>query len=130
MKPLTDFPEGFEPLVIVTGDRREVPPLSKGDLLAYSASCIDSMYLPLLFTGSRQMKTASPIVLSDKQFVTDKEPDLHRRFGETNILVIGSPAVNLLARRINQRSPFRFDISEETREELAEQEHFVDAFED
>jgi hypothetical protein len=45
MKTLKSFPEEFEPLVIVTGDRREVPPQSHGDLLAYSVSNTDFMYL-------------------------------------------------------------------------------------
>ncbi|HEX2077070.1 MAG TPA: hypothetical protein VHG08_05155, partial [Longimicrobium sp.] len=76
MKPLTGFPEEFEPLVIVTGDRREVPPKHKGDLLAYSVSSIDLMYLPLLRFEARRPGAPAPIMLSDKQFVTDRKDEL------------------------------------------------------
>lgn len=114
MDTLVEFPKAFQPIVVVTGDRREVPPQSHGDLLAYSVSCTDHMFINYLGLGQSQ-------VLSDKQFVIEPEEVLRRRFGNTNILVIGSPAVNLLARRINQHAMFRFDIASETYEELEEQ---------
>ncbi len=107
MKLLTRFPEDFQPLVIVTGDRREMPPQSRGDMLAYSVSNSDVMYLNFL-----NLKNA--LILTDKMFAVEPEEHLRRKFGQTNILVIGSPAVNLLARRINGKSIFRFAISEET----------------
>jgi hypothetical protein len=121
MKSLIDFPDDFQPIVTITGDRRELPPQSRGDLLAYSVSSTDYMYLNHLGLGQSQ-------VLSDKQFVIDSEEVLSRSFGNTNILVIGSPAVNLLARRINERAPFRFDIARETFEELEEQYSFMNEF--
>src|SRR5262249_53194596 len=110
--------------------RREVPPRSKGDLLAYSVSSLDLMYLHRLRVPERSFSAANALVLTDKQFVTGKDDYLRGRFGATNILVIGSPAVNLLARKINQYSPFHFDISEEAQAELAEQERFIDQIED
>lgn len=115
---LCNFPEGFDPLVVVTGDRREIPPKSNGDLLAYSVSCTDFWYL----NGN---KLGDALVLSDKQFVVDDDDTLRRRFGEKNMLVIGSPAVNLLSRRINDRSLFRFSITQETKEELFEQDELI-----
>jgi hypothetical protein len=126
MRSLKGFPNDFKPLVVVTGDRREVPPLSKGDVLAYSFSTTDIMYLNNI--GYRGMDDAfnDGLVVSDKQFVTDDEASLRHRFGKTNILVIGSPAVNLLARRINESSLFRFSISDETKKELQEQKDLMD----
>jgi len=117
MKTLKNFPQDFQPLVIITGDRRENPPKSKGDILAYSVSNTDFMYLNSL--------NLSGLILSDKQFVSETEEKLMERFGKTNLLVIGSPAVNLLARRINDLSLFKFSISNETRKELDEQDDFM-----
>ncbi len=118
MRTLLDFPKAFQPLVVVTGDRREVPPQSIGDILAYCVSSIDFMFMNHLRLGDCP-------VLSDKQFVVDSAEDLSRRFGRSNILVIGSPAVNLLARKINEGSLFGFSISRQTKDELAEQYRFV-----
>jgi hypothetical protein len=88
------------------------------------------MYILRLGIQCRESDALDAAILTDKQFVTQKEDDIRRRFGETNILVIGSPAVNLLARRINRFSPFHFDISDETLAELAEQERILDECED
>jgi hypothetical protein len=126
MRSLKGFPGDFTPLVVVTGDRREVPPLSKGDVLAYSFSTTDIMYLNNIGYQGEQDAFNDGLVVSDKQFVTDDEESLRRRFGSTNMLVIGSPAVNLLARRINENSPFRFSISEEAKKELQEQNDLMD----
>ena len=121
MHSLDHFPDAFMPLMIIAGDRRETPPKCKGDVLAYSVSTTDFMYLTHLHLQD------CPI-LSDKQFVIDSEEDLRTRFGSTNLLVIGSPAVNLLARRINSASMFRFAISDETHKQLKEQNDFLDEF--
>jgi hypothetical protein len=118
MKTLVDFPERFAPLVAVTGDRREVPPKTIGDLLAYSVSTTDVMFMSHLCLGE------CPVV-SDKQFVDERDSVLKRRFGNTNILVIGSPAVNLLARKINNQSMFKFQITKETKETIAEQYRLI-----
>lgn len=118
MKPLTEFPDAFQPLIVITGDRREVPPQSRGDVLAYSVSSTDYMFINHLMLGESQ-------VVSDKQFVISSEEDLRNRFGASNLLVVGSPAVNLLSRRINEAAAFRFSISEETRSELREQNRFL-----
>jgi nucleoside 2-deoxyribosyltransferase len=128
MKSLKGFPEEFQPLVVITGDRREIPPRSRGDVLAYSFSTTDVMYLNHLGIASYSGDQNCALVLSDKQFVIDSEEVLKQRFGSTNILVIGSPAVNLLARRINERCVFKFSISDETKDELDEQRIFMDEF--
>lgn len=126
MRSLKGFPQDFRPLVIVTGDRRETPPLSKGDVLAYSFSTTDIMYLNHIGLQENKSIFTDGLVVSDKQFVTDDEESLRRRFGSTNILVIGSPAVNLFARQINENAPFRFSISNETKKELQEQYDLMD----
>ena len=74
MKLLTNFPEDFQPLVVVTGDRREVPPQSIGDVLSYSVSNTDFIYM-------NYMKLQESLTLSDKQFVIESEDDLRQRFG-------------------------------------------------
>ncbi len=131
-RTLRDFPEAFFPLIVVTGDRRETPPLSRGDVLAYSVSSTDVMHLTALHlvTGEvdAEAEAIHGLLVSDKQFVTDSEDKLRRRFGRYNILVIGSPAVNLLSRSINQGCPFRFSISGDTRRELEEQDDFFEEY--
>ncbi len=126
MRTLRGFPEEFSPIVIVTGDRREIPPVSKGDVLAYSVSNTDIMYMN--FLHKQKLDLNSALVLSDKQFVTDSDSELAQKFGNTHILVIGSPAVNLLARRINEQCSFRFSISDETKKELQEQDDLCNEF--
>jgi hypothetical protein len=121
MKTLRNFPEDFYPLVIVTGDRREIPPQSKGDILAYSVSSTDFMYMNYLNTNNC-------LVLSDKQFAIESEVQLKDKFGSCNLLIIGSPAVNILARKINELFMFRFAISQETKTELFEQYDFMNEY--
>jgi hypothetical protein len=87
VRSLKNFPVDFRPLVVVTGDRREVPPLSKGDVLAYSFSTTDIMYLNNISYQGKKAALNDGLVVSDKQFVTDDEESLRRRFGSTNILV-------------------------------------------
>ncbi|MFW9989632.1 MAG: hypothetical protein ACFFC3_13335 [Candidatus Odinarchaeota archaeon] len=100
---LTDFPDNFDPLIVVTGDRREDRPKTKGDLLAYSLSSIDITYL--LNLGLKNVE-----IVTDKVFVLEDFSELKKRFGRTNILTIGSPAVNLLTRKINNSNLFYFNI--------------------
>lgn len=118
-KVLMNFPEAFQPLVVVIGDRREDPPKSMADLLAYSISSTDVLFLQHLNLGKVD-------TLSDKVFVHEDLETLERKYGDKNLLVIGSPAVNLLARKINDKSLFHFNISEEAKEKLARQEKILD----
>jgi hypothetical protein len=118
-KLLTDFPDAFHPLVAVVGDRREDPPASKGDILAYSVSSADILFI-------QHLKLEKVDIISDKIFVLEEEEMLKRKYGKTNILVIGSPAGNLLARKINSTSIFRFNIGKKAKEQLALQEEILE----
>lgn len=107
-KTLLDFPYAFTPLVVVVGDKRESTPKTAGDLFAYSASPADlSKILNLNLPRDTE-------IVSDKVFVNSEKEYLLRRFGKQNLLVIGSPASNLLARRINSTAIFRFAIENRT----------------
>ena len=104
-RTLLDFPEAFLPLVVVCGDRREVPQRDRGDLFAYNLATTDLMFFPTLGLGPRDVT-----VRSDKVFVRMEDNYLTEAFGKVNLLVIGSPAVNHAARRINTSSLFRFNF--------------------
>jgi hypothetical protein len=119
---LSEFPKAFEPLVVVVGDRREGKPETIGDVLAYSVSAIDLMFLPAL-----KLPEDTPIV-SDKIFVIESEDSLKYRFRDRNILTIGSPAVNLFSRRIDNQSFFRFDIDEDAKKKMARQANLLEPY--
>lgn len=104
-RSLEDFPTSFQPLTIVCGDRREIPPDSRGDLFAYPLAATDLMFLPSLGAMDR-----STIIRTDKVFMDMSNEYLSRIFKDTNILFIGSPAVNYGTRIVNQESIFRFDL--------------------
>ena len=113
-RTLADFPHAFEPLAVVTGDKREDSEsrINAADFGAVSASPAETRWVSRL--------RFSP----DVEFFTDKvvmlEPieELRRRFGKRNLLVVGSPGSNHLARRIHWPRPgwragvplFRFNI--------------------
>lgn len=103
-KILSNFPDAFENLTIVTGDRRESPPKTAGDIGAFSASPCDDKYLYEMRLPAGTTKT------TDKIFVQSDQRALRRLFGRRNLLVIGSPASNHLARIVNKGSIFRFNL--------------------
>lgn len=111
IRTLSDFPRAFEPLTIICGDRREDPPRTRGDVFAYSVSIVDLTYL--LELG---MRGGSTVIKSDKLFAWMDDERLEREFGNSNLLVIGSPSVNLAARRINALSVFQFAFDAEIKE--------------
>ncbi len=111
-RTLEYFPRAFEPLVVVTGDRREDPPKTCGDVGALSASPIDDRYLRDIPFAMDTDK------ISDKVFVVAGEEYLRERFAKTNLLVIGSPASNHLARIVNRRALFRFAFDPRTAREI------------
>ncbi len=115
---LVDFPEKFDPLVVVTGDRREAKPKSKGDLLAYSLSNIDLTYL--LNLGLKRVR-----ILTDKIFVLLDREELQNLFGKTHILTIGSPAVNFLTRQVNSQNLFYFDIPDAAVKDISKHEKII-----
>jgi transcriptional regulator with XRE-family HTH domain len=106
-RSLVDFPRAFYPLTIVCGDRREPSPHTRGDIFAYSLAVTDLMFLPWL--GLEQ----SVNIRSDKLFVLMDDEYLRHTFGQTNLLIIGSPAVNFAARTVNKHCVFQFDLAPE-----------------
>ncbi len=102
-----DFPEAFEPLLIVTGDKREDrgTHISVADIGAFSASPADTRWILNLGLSEKVIKHV------DKNFMLLPNERLIERFAETNILVIGSPAANHLARKVNKKAIFRFNYS-------------------
>ncbi len=106
-RTLAHFPESFYPLAVITGDKREdrTNRISAADLGAYSATPGDTRWL--LNLGLR------PDVIKhiDKNFVLLGEDDLIAEFAEVNLLVVGSPASNHLARKVNSSAVFHFNYS-------------------
>jgi transcriptional regulator with XRE-family HTH domain len=106
-RSFADFPNSFYPLAAVTGDKREdrENKISVGDLGVYAATPGDTRWI--LNLGLR------PDVIKhiDKNFVLLSEAELIKEFAEVNLLVVGSPASNHLARIINSSAVFRFNYS-------------------
>ena len=110
LRSLANFPDDFLPLTIISGDRRRFRPRSRGDVFANSASITDLMFLPQLGLPKDCM------IRTDKIFALMNEEQLKREFGRTNVLVIGSPMVNLAARAFNEHCIFRFAVAPEVKE--------------
>ncbi len=102
-----NFPQAFYPLAIVTGDKREERGrhISVADFGSLAATPADTRWIVNL--GLRR----DVIKHIDKNFILLPEERLIERFAEVNLLVIGSPAANHLARLINRTSVFRFNCS-------------------
>lgn len=115
-RTLRDFPEQFSPLAIITGDKREVRGrhIGAGDFGVHMTTTADSRWIMSLGLDK------DTVHYIDKDFVLLSEEELIRRFSHRNLLVIGSPAVNHLARRINRSSIFRFNINSDVDEGLEE----------
>jgi hypothetical protein len=114
---LADFPERFLPLQIVVGDRREIVSkrLTKADLFSLSMASSDLMFLPDVL-GHPSFVREPARMWSDKITVLMPKSDLEIRLGSSNLLIVGSPAVNLGCRIVDPRSLFRFDIDREWRD--------------
>jgi len=110
-KSLMNFPQAFYPLVIVTGDRREEDPKTPGDYFALPASTADLRWIFRL--GLR----SDTEIISDKVFINSSDELLREKFGTCNLLVIGSPAANHLARIVNETALFWFKLDARTRNE-------------
>jgi hypothetical protein len=111
-----NFPEAFEPMVMVTGDKREDREswITIADLGARTATPADTRWMASLGLSTNTVKHI------DKNFLLLPEDELIKRFGETNLLVVGSPAANHLARKINSSAIFRFNYSKEAGEAIEE----------
>lgn len=106
-RSLAGFPAQFLPLTVVTGDRRETPAKTKGDLFVAGASPADLAFLGRLKVPVGQ---EGPPIVSDKVVAMLEEPALRRNLGQSNLLVLGSASVNLVARLLNWRAVFRVDL--------------------
>ncbi|MGA2915965.1 MAG: hypothetical protein ABSE89_08080 [Sedimentisphaerales bacterium] len=108
-RTLNDFPDAFYPLVVVSGDKREErgSNISIADIGAYTATPADTRWI-------LNLGLCSDIVLHiDKNFLLFPDDELIKQFAETNLLVVGSPAANHLARLINKTAVFRFNYSKD-----------------
>jgi transcriptional regulator with XRE-family HTH domain len=115
-RTFNDFPEAFYPLILVSGDKREEwgTKITVADLGAYSATPADTRWI--LNLGLR----IGVVKHIDKNFLLLSDNELIDQFAETNLLVIGSPAANHLARIINSSAVFRFNYSKDTEQVLAD----------
>lgn len=103
---LQEWPHEFRVSCAVVGDRREHPPLSLADVLALPASSGDLFYL-----GRLRMDA---LIRSDKTISIEND-DTQREVLRGDLLVVGSPAANLCARRVNDFAAFRFAVRPEAR---------------
>jgi hypothetical protein len=139
---LANFPRAFYPLTVVCGDRRDHPAKDWSDLFVSSMSPLDLMFILRLSLDAvsedgrgHRRKT---LLFSDRIFAVKDDEELRRKFAGTNLLVIGSPKVNVLARVVNFTSVFRFvlkrprdakRLDERLREErMLRQAHLTQAF--
>ncbi|MDA7512582.1 helix-turn-helix transcriptional regulator [Verrucomicrobia bacterium] len=115
-RTLREFPDAFSPLAIIMGDKRETRGrhIGAGDFGVHTTTTADSRWLMSLGLSN------DVVHYIDKDFVLMEEGSLIKRFAEKNLLVIGSPAVNHLSRRINRSSIFRFNINSDVDEGLEE----------
>jgi hypothetical protein len=109
-KSLANFPQDFLPLTIICGDRRGGASRTRGDIFVAPASTTDLTFL---------LKLGLPpdcLLKTDKSFARMTEDEREKVFGRTNLLMIGSPMVNLASRFFNQHSLFRFAIDRDLME--------------
>lgn len=111
---LGDWPMSFLPLMVFVGDRRETPPKSPADLLATSASMGDLYYLPQL------RLPAETEIRSDKTVVIASRESIRNLVQDKNLLIIGSPAANLMARVVNSGACFSFHAKPEALRQASE----------
>jgi len=111
MRSLANFPYDFLPLTVVIGDRRESEYKTVGDVFAYSASPAELRWLLRLGLPN------DAEIISDKVFLMAEDNFIADRYGSTNLLVIGSPAANLVARAANETAFFPFAVDMPTREQ-------------
>jgi predicted XRE-type DNA-binding protein len=98
-RTLADFPGSFLPLVVIEGDKREQSEsrINAADFGAVSASPAEARWLAKLQLPSNVE------LITDKVVVLES----NERFGKTNLLVIGSPGSNHLARRLHLSPPLK-----------------------
>jgi len=109
-KSLANFPNDFLPITVVVGDRREPDFKTVGDVYASSGSAAELRWLLRLGLPH------DTEIISDKVFCNADDKFLTERYGFINILAIGSPAANLVARSANETAFFPFVVEVATRE--------------
>jgi hypothetical protein len=100
-RTLGHFPDAFYPLTVISGDKREssISRINQADFGAVSASPAETRWIA-------QLRLRPDVeFLTDKIFMLEDVDQLRRRFAERNLLVIGSPGSNHLARRIHLSRP-------------------------
>ncbi len=104
-------------LTIVVGDRRENPPETPGDFFAHTSSTRDLTWIFSL--GLPQ----STILWNDKIIsATQTDNEIPDALKIRHLLIIGSPFCNLMARKVNQSTFFRFNINNEVIREIDTEE--------
>lgn len=109
-RTMLDFPSAFQPLTVITGDKREdgLPHISVADFGVYTATPADMRWLCNLELP------ADTVIHVDKHGLLPNENAADEKFGNVNLLIIGSPAANHVARMTNQSAIFRFNYTPET----------------
>ncbi len=92
---------GFDVRTLIMGDRRDSPAESVADILALQVSIGDLFFLAEL---------QRPMQIWFDKLVDLLSPEVLLRRFEHDILVLGSPAVNLAARNVNRKAAFRFHV--------------------
>ena len=119
-KSLEYFPEAFYPLTVISGDRDDSSygRITKATFLAEPASISDLLYLQSL--GLRK----GTKIITHKLVAFMSEDSLRRHFGESNLLIVAAPQVNLAARRANAQSLFQFIMKDEGHKDFKAGESF------
>jgi hypothetical protein len=120
-RTLASFPYHFLPITIVVGDRRETTPKTSGDMFALSASSAELRWI-LSLGLPRDTE-----IVSDKVFRQASLEYLQENYGGCNLLVIGSPAANLLTRQVNESALFPFAIPSSARDKYSKMSEEIDA---
>jgi hypothetical protein len=123
-RTLTHFPDAFYPLTVISGDKREESEsrINLADFGVASASPAETRWI------ARLQLRPDVEFLTDKVFVLEDFEQLRQRFAQRNLLVVGSPGSNHLARRIHLAKPvdrwrkstpiFRFNVYQQTLTEI------------
>jgi hypothetical protein len=107
---LNYFPEAFEPLTIITGTGQAIPPDKISDIFRANIRLKDLFFLNEIPFSSK------PHIVPDRLVIDMKPSDRIKRFGNTNLLLIGGPKVNAVTRKFCKYGFFRFQFKEKERE--------------
>ncbi|HUS90759.1 MAG TPA: helix-turn-helix transcriptional regulator [Phycisphaerae bacterium] len=113
-RTLADFPQAFYPLTILLGDRRQDAGfrMTAGDLGAYSAT-------PAVLGWINALQLRKDVdLLVDKQLLHPGDPGLAEHLADRNLLIVGSPAHNHYARRVNRTAIHRYNYPPQLDEDI------------